>query len=254
MRSGGFIRIGALIKCVIAAYAQVSVLEQQEPWKEHMRSFMDCRGAIQCGVLVLETGYGPRHYSHSRPRVHGLWPETGRFGTSRCLAPRDKAFPEKVFSCYGSLWFQKHEWRQHGWCAGVASASDFFQQVCALSEAPLAMMANGKRLDATLDQMAASLSSAGYPVWHVDPRDSQVYLSACRSNAGKWVLAPVGSFSNVCGAAAPVAPASPQEGTCVDNMHGPVCESDGECLGYSGCVRCANSGYCTCVNEDTGHC
>ena len=42
--------------------------------------------------------------------------------------------------------------------------------------------------------------------------------------------------------------------TCVAGQHGPSCTTDAECLKYSKCVRCASSGYCTCVDKSTGRC
>jgi len=42
--------------------------------------------------------------------------------------------------------------------------------------------------------------------------------------------------------------------TCVSGEHGPSCTTDAECLKYSKCVRCASSGFCTCVDKSTGEC
>jgi hypothetical protein len=41
-------------------------------------SSMTCGANVQvCGVLTLESGLGGGVYNHSKPGVHGLWPETG---------------------------------------------------------------------------------------------------------------------------------------------------------------------------------
>ena len=68
---------------VLAPVAMMSTqLEALEP-----NQFMDCGGAPLCGVLTLETGLGPGAYRHDFVSVHGLWPETGRYGSSRCITP-----------------------------------------------------------------------------------------------------------------------------------------------------------------------
>jgi hypothetical protein len=36
---------------------------------------------------------------------------------------------------------------------------------------------------------------------------------------------------------------------CLPNTHGPPCTTDDECH-YPGCVRCANSGFCTNVPKE----
>ena len=51
------------------------------------------------------------------------------------------AQPKELISCYDDLGFEQHEWGKHGVCAGVKDAKDFFTQVCALSAAPLRVMA-----------------------------------------------------------------------------------------------------------------
>ena len=70
---------------------------------------MDCGSVSLCGVMTLETGKGPgthrpafrRHhqqphnlarprpgkYNHPTTSVHGIWPETGAYGTSKCIPP-----------------------------------------------------------------------------------------------------------------------------------------------------------------------
>lgn len=41
---------------------------------------------------------------------------------------------------------------------------------------------------------------------------------------------------------------------CVAGEHGPPCAVDSDCTKYDDCVRCANSGYCTCADKATGQC
>ena len=107
---------------------------------------MDCGDAYLCAAIALETGLGSGNYKHDTPVVHGLWPETGSHGSSRCIAPSGSTDdPTKVFSCYDqkdhttadNLDFERHEWDKHGRCAGVVDATDFFDQLCNLSAAPL---------------------------------------------------------------------------------------------------------------------
>ena len=66
-------------------------------------SHMDCDGAPLCGVLVLETGLGRGAYSHDAPRLHGLWPETGKYGSSNCVAPKQIQAPERLLACYNDI-------------------------------------------------------------------------------------------------------------------------------------------------------
>ena len=65
-------------------------------------STMTCgEGVPLCGVLTLETGYGPGLYGHPTPSVHGLWPQVGHYGTSACIRPtRSSADPAKLYACY----------------------------------------------------------------------------------------------------------------------------------------------------------
>merc|ERR1711879_329458 len=62
---------------------------------------MNCgEGVALCGVLTLESGLGRGAYHHNKPTVHGLWPETGDYGTSECIAPKNLAAPTKIYDCY----------------------------------------------------------------------------------------------------------------------------------------------------------
>ena len=161
---------------------------------------MDCGSAPLCGVLVLESGYGQGKYSHSAPCVHGLWPETGSFGSSECLAPRDSASPDSLASCYDDLGFMTHEWTKHGVCAGVRDSTQFFNQICKLSAAPLATLSPLHDNQASLETMASGLKAAGFPVYYVDSSsNSQIYLAACGNAEGQWSLSDPEAFSSACG-------------------------------------------------------
>jgi hypothetical protein len=74
------------------------------------------------------------------------------------------------------------------------------------------------------------------------------------SATGQWKLAAVSSFSSVCGAPtsptpppAPTPPTPAPAGQCVKDQHGPPCHQNADCVNITGCVRCANSGFCTDV-------
>ena len=91
-------------------------------------AFMNCGSAVLCGVLTLETGLGPGNYKHSGCATHGLWPEVGSYGSSKCVKPTGaRSDPSTVYSCYKQsgdtssdlLTFEAHEWEKHGQCAGV---------------------------------------------------------------------------------------------------------------------------------------
>ena len=220
-------------------------------------NFMDCGNATLCGVLTLETGLGPGPYHHDFVSVHGLWPETGHYGSSQCIAPSNStADPAKVYKCYnhpggagmGPLEFEQHEWEKHGRCAGVRDAVDFFSQLCSLSAPPLALMDAARKAGHTdLDGYRSKLEDAGYSVFSTDEKNYQLLLSACASDDGRWKLAAVEDFGSACpGSGPPHPPPAPPGAKCVHDEHGPPCASDSDCA-YPGCVRCAHSGFCTDV-------
>lgn len=229
---------------------------------------LDCGADVKlCGVLVLETGRGSGHYRHKHPVVHGLWPQTGQYGNSKCVAPRRSTPPSKVFACYdqegeshsSNLGFQRHEWEKHGTCAGAADADDFLSQVCALSREPLRVMDGARAANLDMADTAEALRRAGFCVYRLGTQ-KQLELSACAGADGRWKLAAVSQFSAVCGHGVrrPVAPHEQQRlrhsssnasttRTCVPGKHGPPCDGDRDCGGAKGCARCAHSGYCTDV-------
>eukprot|EP00931_Biecheleriopsis_adriatica_P090205 TRINITY_DN64230_c0_g1_i1.p1 TRINITY_DN64230_c0_g1~~TRINITY_DN64230_c0_g1_i1.p1 ORF type:complete len:347 (-),score=72.22 TRINITY_DN64230_c0_g1_i1:37-1047(-) len=242
--------------------------------------FMDCGGAPLCGVLALETGLGTGAYKKEVPVVHGLWPQVGTFGTSKCIRPTSSdATPKQLYSCYSDgkpaaqLGFERHEWEEHGTCAGVKDAEEYFQEVCGLSKAPLEIMAAERAAgDVDLGGYAKRLEAAGYPVFATDVKNMQVSLSACAKDDGQWLLAKPSEFATRCGGksvtvaaakapevkvaassvpkapevklAASTVPLDQNSLQCKLNQKGPACKSDADC-GYSGCVRCAKSGFCT---------
>ena len=221
-------------------------------------TYMECGSAPLCGVLVLQTGLGPGTYHHSNPLVHGLWPETGQYGTSQCIRPSEStADPTITYPCYAQpdepdpVGFETHEWEKHGECAGVKSAADYFDQVCSLSSIPIQIMTATRKAGTTdLASYGAALEAAGFPVFELDQENSQVYLSACAGSDGLWILANLSDFSTKCPGSGPGPGPSPTPpAQCLPNTHGPPCTTDDECH-YPGCVRCANSGFCTNVPKE----
>jgi len=97
-----------------------------------------------CGVLVLQSGYGDGVYRLDEPAVHGLWPY-------ECLLPKNrKAQPQRNDSCFIKPDLEEHEWMLHGLCAGTRDRSDYVEQTCSLSALPLAnMKATRQELDNT---------------------------------------------------------------------------------------------------------
>ena len=226
--------------------------------------YMDCDGAPLCGVLTLETGLGRGKYAHEKPSLHGLWPQTGKYGTSQCLRPTfSEAPPQTLFPCYQSsdattteqeqLRFEQYEWAKHGTCAGARDAQDYLTTACGLSREPLRLLDLERNAGtAELDAFARRLEQAGFPVYATDRRNMQVELSACAGTDGAWVFAKPSEFRSRCGggggadaARAVVQEFAPTSAlSCVRSTKGPRCASDADC-GYSGCVRCAKSGFCT---------
>jgi len=251
-------------------------------------SSMNCgTGVPLCGVLTLESGLGSGNYQHKAATVHGLWPQTGNYGSSKCIAPTDKADATKIYECYNNpegmanpthqLQFINHEWEKHGFCAGAKNVDDFFGQICSLSAAPVAVIEKAKTANAQFDAMVQAVKDAGYSVFDQDAANDQIELSVCSGpNSGnKWVMSSVTEFQTKCGGEGPSptppapspapapsppapspapAPSPPAPGpapspeqSCAPSTHGPKCSKDGDCTGVSGCVRCAGSGYCTNV-------
>jgi hypothetical protein len=163
--------------------------------------YMNCGSAPLCGVLTLESGYGPGNYHHDNVSVHGLWPQVGQYGTSQCIQPKDTSDPSQIPSCYssGDTGFINHEWEKHGMCSGAQNANDFFNTVCNLSQNPLKVMSNVKQNEGRLSDMAAALSNKGYPVYNPDAGNGQLELSACAGPDYSWKLADVNNFNTVCG-------------------------------------------------------
>lgn len=175
---------------------------------------MDCGPNVRlCGALVLQTGLGIGSYSHPEAVVHGLWPQTGAYGDSLCVPPKDTSSPSTLYSCYqqkgqdrtNSLSFEQHEWKSHGLCSGADNADQYFTQVCDLSSTPLTIMnrvlknnkCSGSK-SCILSTMSQQLTSSGYEVFATDPSTVELQLSACATSDGRWVLAPVAHFPRTC--------------------------------------------------------
>ena len=159
-------------------------------------NFMNCGSAPYCGVLVLERGGGIGNYNHPNPQVHGLWPENGKYGNSRCVGGSGNNVPH--VSCYTDPNFQLHEWQKHGECA-ASDPTTFFNEVCALSSQPLQIMSDLKAQGASLDEMALKLADRGFPVFNRNAGNDQLELSVCAATDAVWKFSAVDSFSTDCG-------------------------------------------------------
>jgi len=142
---------------------------------------------------------------------------------------------------------------------------DFFTQVCALSKAPLKVMAATVSGGGDLALVKSDLIAAGYAVFATDAKHAQVELTACADASGTWHLAPVADFAAKCGKGPnppapgpaiadfaakcgkkPKTPApGPAPTKCVPGKQGPACKTDSDCTHAAGCRRCAHSGFCT---------
>lgn len=223
-------------------------------------SYMDCGSNVSlCGVLTLESGLGSGAYEHDVPCVHGLWPETGGYGTSDCVEPDSTSDPTQVYSCYeGSadddsdvISFEVHEWQKHGECAGIHDEDDYFTQVCQMALSPIKIMTAMRNQGGNIDDMKSAVAAAGYEVYEVDTANAQLLLSACATPDGKWILAPVDSFSEVCGGWTNDSREITNLGSCGPNFDGPPCTRDDDCIHLRSCIRCAPSGYCTHIPLST---
>ncbi|CAE8625218.1 unnamed protein product, partial [Polarella glacialis] len=146
---------------------------------------------------------------------------------------------------------QKTKDGAHGKCAGAVDAEDFFMQVCVLAAAPLRTIQGANAAGLDLVDTADSLQRAGYCVWN-HGSNAQLELSVCAGHDGRWKLADVHDFARVCGSAgaSPSPPPASGLGVCQHGHHGPPCKADSDCRAPSGCVRCANSGFCTDGSPD----
>lgn len=233
--------------------------------KDEAHSFMDCHGAASCAVLVLETGNGTGYYAHESPSVHGLWPQSGRYGSSACVSPRNAtAVAGFLPPCYDNaeahehnntnlahqLDFVQHEWTKHGSCSGALDEAGYFDTICGLARQGTHLMDNSR----PLQSIANTLYDAGLPVYCVDTGSSQVYLSTCasRNAAGilAWGFARQENFATQCDLAPPPEPEpapepEPPIDHCIQGQHGPPCADNSDCLHVQNCLRCAHSGFCT---------
>ena len=144
-------------------------------------------------------------------------------------------------------------------CAGVKDAEDFLDTVCGLSQRPLKVIQEAEDSgDTDMESVAEALKEAGFPVFYVDGGyTKQIELSLCAGTDRAWRFAAPEDFEELCGSgeprpSPPPSPPSPPpaEDECVPMKHGPPCSSNSGCQGVPGCVRCANSGFCTDVELD----
>jgi hypothetical protein len=151
----------------------------------YMRCEDVCEDDEFCGVLTLERGGGRGNYYHATPVLHGLWPQTERYGDSHCVNSPVADVLKADMSCYTDHSFAEHEWDNHGRCA-EKSPSLYFAEICKLSKAPLALMAQEKKKNKNLNQIAQSLEDAGYPIWSKNPSTDEISLTVCSGKDLEW--------------------------------------------------------------------
>ena len=147
----------------------------------------DVCGTSYCGILTLERGEGTKApYQHPTPVVHGLWPQNSPYGDSRCYGADPKA---KVFNlaCYTDASFAQHEWSKHGYCA-AKTPDDYLKETCALSVAPLTLMAASRKAGKKLPDVSKDLTAAGYTVWATNAYTDEVQLVTCAGADVVWSL------------------------------------------------------------------
>ena len=142
-----------------------------------------------CGVLTIETGFGPGAYNHTGgPGLHGLWPETGGYGTSACVPPVNTSFDQdhvRGVCAYlnDDPVFARHEWEKHGLCAGgPGPASAFMAEACRLAAPVVARLQD----ISTWEDTVTTAHTLPYPLWAVDDVDKQLLFSVCSQGDGSW--------------------------------------------------------------------
>lgn len=148
-----------------------------------------CGTENYCGVLTLERGEASGNYRHDTPVLHGLWPETGKYGDSLCVRSRDSFDPSEI-ACYTDEEFAKHEWYSHGYCA-EKTAAEYFHDACEMARAPLKLMTEARRRGKDLTQMADELENAGYAVWSLNEKYDELSISVCSGGDLDWTFAEV---------------------------------------------------------------
>lgn len=150
--------------------------------------FMNCTAAFLCGLLVVESGFGPGAYQHAGvPGLHGLWPEVPPYGTSACVPPANATFVPASCAYVSDARLGAHEWGKHGMCAGGPGAAVFFEQACALAAPVVAVMAAHAESWTTM-KAAVLLAAvkAKWRVWAMDESEKQILVRVCSQGDGVW--------------------------------------------------------------------
>jgi Ribonuclease T2 family len=161
-------------------------------------AFMDCLEAPYCGILTLQRGQGRGEYNHPSPSVHGLWPQVGRYGNSKCLdASPIQDLSNLNVTCFDDLKFEKHEWDSHGVCASKTPQM-YFDTVCGLSRDPLEIMKNMRRDGKVLGEIMGALKARGYPVQDRVMGNDQLAITVCAGNDLIWRFSAPSNFGVMC--------------------------------------------------------
>ncbi|KAK3251661.1 hypothetical protein CYMTET_39006 [Cymbomonas tetramitiformis] len=217
-----------------------------------------------CGILTIESGLASGVYDTLG--VHGLWPETGKYGDSIEVTPLDKSFDKEGVlngpasregcSCWAELTggeptFAEHEWTKHGYEAGAKDSVNYFNVACDLATngadgGPVGVMKKAIKAGATWDELQKVMKSdANYGrfVYLFDQEHDQVEYGACATCSGSDGKSAPCSWELCELKPGPVPPApGPAPDTCEPGEHGPSCKTDSDCTDVPKCVRCAHSG------------
>jgi hypothetical protein len=150
-----------------------------------------------CGTLTVESGLGPGLYGGGTPGIHGLWPETGNYGNSKCMAPKDKTFDVNSSNVnllcdsinetdnQGNFSFAKHEWTKHGMCSGgPGPASHYFNTMCNIGS-PIVNLIKEK---SSFEDMQSSIANSDYQkyLFNIDHTNKQFEFGVCSTGDGVW--------------------------------------------------------------------
>ncbi len=164
-----------------------------------LNSYMNCGNISLCGVLTIELGIGKSVYNHTDVSVHGLWPQTGNYGSSGCVYPGGNPDdPIPIVSCYTDTNFQKHEFLKHGICASN-SADNYFTQVCQLSSEVIPTIRDLKNEKKGIKEIANDMELLGYEVFSIDNTNGQLLFSVCADKENRWIFSKVKDFEEKCG-------------------------------------------------------
>ena len=220
-------------------------------------------------------GLWPNYNNGSWPQFCGNTPYD-RNQISSILTDMSHFWPAVLTDSEDQFW--GHEWTKHGTCSApvLSSELNYFQTILTIRKKfnllNLFVQSGvnpGTSAQFTAVEMANAISkSFGFAPdirCNADPKGQkqmqEVYL--CLDKTLNYMNCPPEQHSHgqqyvSCGDGAvmmlplnstyppsPPAPPAPPATQCAAGHHGPACKADADCASFSGCVRCASSGFCT---------